>query len=486
MTRALLVPGLLLLAACSHEPVRAPQIPPVEQYTQGPVVTRLSGADAPGVPAQELVPGKDIPAQWWSLFRSPTLDRLVREALDGSPTVARAVARLRQAQEDLAARSDATSLPRVDGKLSANRVNVEPDSLGGPGLPIPMPLNLYLATVNVSYTFDFFGATRNELAALRADVDYQRYQLEAARLALAANVVTAAIREASLRQQLADAGEAIELQARQVGITEQMEKAGGASQADLAAQRGDLAKARASLPDLQRSLEQARHRLAIYTGRPPSAPDLPQFSLAEIRLPAELPLSLPSQLARQRPDIRAAEALLAQAGAKVGVATANLYPQVTLSAQVGSLADTPSNLLKSSTLFYLLGASLTQPLFHGGELQARRRSALAAYDQAAAAYRETVLKGFQDVADTLRALEADAAKLRDRADAAARASDYERITAARFQAGGVSQSAWLEAQRRLRQARLDEARAAADRYADSAALLQALGGGWWHEDSTVR
>jgi NodT family efflux transporter outer membrane factor (OMF) lipoprotein len=233
-------------------------------------------------------------------------------------------------------------------------------------------------------------------------------------------------------------------------------------------------------------LQQARHRLAVYTGRPPSAPDLPEFTLAQLKLPPELPVSLPSALARQRPDIRASEALLEQAGARVGVATANLYPQITLSAQGGSLAGKFGDLFSSGSGFYFLSAALAQPIFHGGELQAKRRSAVAAYDQAAAGYRDAVLKGFQDVADTLRALEADAAKLSQRSEATARAREYERITAARYAAGGVSQSALLEAQRRLRQARLDETQAAADRYADSAALVQALGGGWWHEDPAAR
>ncbi|HEY2628244.1 MAG TPA: TolC family protein, partial [Usitatibacter sp.] len=315
MRRTFAVCAIAMLAACSHEPLHPPQLPVVEQYTTTPV-TRTVAADGPGGQAQEFVNGRDIPAQWWSLFRSPTLDRLVREALDGSPTLASAEAKLRQAQEDLSARTDATTFPKVDAKLTADRVDIPTGALGGPGLPIASPLNLYLATVNVSYTLDLFGATRNELASLSSTVDYQRYQLEAARLMLAGNVVTTAIREASLREQVADTEEAIALQSRQLEIAEDMEKAGGVSHADVVSQRSELAKARASLPDLQKSLQQTRHRLAVYTGRPPGAPDLPEFKLAELQLPSELPLSLPSALARQRPDIRASEALLEQASAK--------------------------------------------------------------------------------------------------------------------------------------------------------------------------
>jgi NodT family efflux transporter outer membrane factor (OMF) lipoprotein len=480
MRRALTLSILAMLAACSNEPLHAPELPQVEQYTAGPAVTRTSGADLPGGQAQVFASGADIPLQWWTLFRSPSLDRLVRDALEASPTLAKAQAKLRQAEEDLNTRTDATTLPKVDAKLSANRVDIPADAFGGPRLPIATPLNLYLASVSISYTLDLFGAERNELASLRAAVDYERYEVEAARLMLAGNVVTTAIREASLRAQIADTEESIALQSRQLAIAEQLEIAGGVAHADVVGQRADLAKARASLPALQLSVQQARHRLAVYTGRPPSAPDLPQFSLSELQLPTELPVSLPSELARQRPDIRAAEALLQEAGARVGVATANQFPQIALSANAGSLATNASNLFKSGSGFYLLGASIAQPVFHGGELQAKRRSAVAAYDQAAEAYKETVLSGLQNVADTLRALEADADKLKERADAAAQARDFEKITSARYSAGGVSQVALLDAQRKLRAARLDQTQAVADRYADSAALLQALGGGWWN------
>ena len=468
------------LAACGGEPVRPPEVPVTDQYTATPIVRQTASADVAGGQAQQFAPGMDIPAQWWTLFRSPSLDRLVRDALEGSPTLARAGARLRQAQEDLSARAG-TEYPRVDAKLSANRVDVKPQSLGVQALPVAMPLNLFLASVSVSYTLDLFGSTRRELEALRAEADYQRYQLEAARLMLAGNVVTAAIREASLREQIAGTEEMIALQARSLAIAEQLERIGGAAKADIVAQRLELAQTRAVLPDLQRQLEQLRHRLAVYTGRPPSAPGVPEFRLSELQLPEELPVSLPSELARRRPDIRAAEALLMQAGARVGVATANLYPQITLSASGGSLASSGGDLLSSGTGFYLLGASLAQPLFHGDELQAKRRSAVAAYEQAGAAYQEAVLLGFQNVADTLRALETDAIKLKERANAAAQAKSYHDIISSRYEAGGVSFLALLDAQRKLRGARIEQTQAIADRYADSAALLQALGGGWWKE-----
>ena len=455
------------MLGCTHDAVRPPEVPTAARYTATPVTE------------ERLVQGKDIPAQWWTLFQSPALDGLVRQALDASPSLARANAKLRQAQEDLSARTGGTRFPKVDGKVSANRVDVNPQSLGVPALPVQTPFNLYLASVSVSYTFDLFGANRRELEGLQAGIDYQRYELEAARLTLAGNVVTAAIREASLREQIAATQEIVELQERQLAITERLVKLGTAAQADAVAQRLDLAQIRAVLPDLQRQLEQVRHRLAVYIGQPPGAAKLPEFKLTDLQLPPELPLGLPSELARQRPDIRAAEALLQQAGARVGVATANLYPQITLSANVGSLASNGGDLFSSGTGFYLLGASLTQPLFHGGELEAKRRSAIAAYEQAGAAYQEAVLQGFQNVADVLRALEADASKLKDRTEAATQARTYHDITSARFKAGGVSYFFLLDAQRKLHGALIDRTQALADRYADSAALFQALGGGWW-------
>ena len=476
MKRTLLGGVAAVLAACAADAPQPPQLPDAPGYTTTPV--ELAAADGA---TQRLVGGSEMPALWWTLFRSSALDSLVRQALQGSPTLERAGARLRQAQHDLDARSGGTRWPKVDAKVIADRIDVDPQAIGT-NLPLNTPFNLYLASVGVSYTFDLFGATRNELAALGSEVDRQRFDLEAARLMLAGNVVTTAIREAQLREQIALSEAIVALRARQLAITERLQQLGTAAQADVAAQRLELARTRATLPELQRQLEQLRHRLAVYTGQPPGAAQLPQFHLTDLQLPAELPLSVPSELARRRPDVRAAEALLQQAGARVGVATANLYPQLTLSATIGSIGSSNGgDLFAAGSGFYLLGASLAQPIFRGGELQARRRAAVAAYEQAGAAYKEVVLQGLQNGADVLRALEADALKLRERSEAAAQAQAYHDIVAARYQAGGVSHYALLEAQRQLQAALLERTQAVADRHADSAALLQALGGGWWQE-----
>ena len=477
----------IALAGCAGEPLRAPDVPTPARYTAAPLAESTASAPAVhGGDAQRFAWGRDLPAEWWTLFRSPTLDALVRRALDGSPTLARASAKLRQAEEQREARAGETRYPRVDARLSANRVDVQPEAVGAPALPVAMPLSLYLASVGISYHFDFFGATRNELEGLRLQVDAERFELEGARLMLAGNVVTAAIREASLREQIAIASELAALQERRLAIVERLEGLGTAAHADVEAQRLELAQTRALVPELERQLAQVRHRLAVYVGEAPGTAELPELRLADLQLPAELPLSLPSELARQRPDIRASEALVQRAAANVGVATANLYPQLTVSATLGSLTTHPGDLFGSGTAFSLLGASLTQPIFHGGSLQAERRAAIAAYEQSGAAYREVVLHGLQDVADVLRALEGDAARLAERARAADAARNQHAIAAARFDAGGISQLALLDVERRLRSALLDRTQAVADRYADSAALLQALGGGWWNVEAAAR
>jgi len=242
---------------------------------------------------------------------------------------------------------------------------------------------------------------------------------------------------------------------------------------------------RASLPPLKKALSQTRHQLAVYLGQPPSSiSSIPETHLQELRLPTVLPLSLPSSLARQRPDIRAAEALLHQASANVGVATANLYPKITLSASVGSQAITAGQLFGGGSEVWNAGASLMQPIFHGGELRAKRRSAVAVYDQASAAYQQIVLLGLQNVADVMRALENDANTLHELADASVQTREAYQITLEQRKIGGVSELALLDAQRQYLKASLQQVQATADRYADSASLLQALGGGWWN-DATI-
>jgi NodT family efflux transporter outer membrane factor (OMF) lipoprotein len=300
---------------------------------------------------------------------------------------------------------------------------------------------------------------------------------------LAGNVVTAAIEEASLRQQIEATEAAIAIETRQLEMARRLEQIGTVARLDVVTHDGELARTRSALPALRERLEQTRHRLAVYLGQPPGAVDLPELRFgADLRLPTELPLSLPSALARQRPDIRAAEALLHEASARVGVASASFYPQVTLSAMGGAVAVDP--LISGTAGFSLLAAAIAQPLFHGGELKAQKRMAEAAFDQAGAAYREVVLSGLQNVADILVALDADASTLSERANAAKLAKTAYDIASKQYEAGGVSLLAVLDAERQYLATSLDETRATGDRFADSAALFQALGGGWWANDAT--
>ena len=468
-----------LTTGCTVGPkYRPPEPTTVTRYGSAPLPAETASADVPGGEAQQLLAGRDVAAEWWTLFHSPALDALVRRALADSPKLASATAKLTKAQEDLAARRGRTQYPQVDARASATRIDVDPESLGVPQLPVEMPLTLYDASASVSYTLDLFGKTRRELEALAAEVDYQRFELEAARLMLAGNVVTAAIREASLRAQIERTERVAALQEELLRITERREQLGGVARVEVEQQRALLAATRAELPGLGEQLERTRHRLAIYLGQPPGTDELPELRLTDLQLPTELPVTLPSELARRRPDIQAAEALLHRASAEVGVTTANLYPRITLSASGGSLATALGSLFSGGTWFYLLGGTLIQNVFHGGELKAERRAAVAAFDQAGAAYREVLLEGLGDVADVLSALEADAATLRDRAAAAGAAKAAYDIASSRYEVGGISHLALLEAERQYASATIAETRAVAERYADSAALFQALGGGW--------
>ncbi|MDB6092426.1 MAG: efflux system, outer rane lipoprotein NodT family [Gammaproteobacteria bacterium] len=437
-------------------------------------------ADAPGPAgnAQTFVSDRDIPADWWTLFESEALDGLVRASLRDSPTVDSAKAVLRSAQATYEAQRGALLMPALDGNLSATREKVSGAAFGAPSFGSSV-FTLYSASVTVSYRLDLFGASRRQLEGLRAQTSYERWELEAANLSLTGNVVTTAINVASLRAQIAAVTTIVGSQQDQLNIVQRQFNAGGASRADVLAQTSQLAQTQATLPALEKAFAQAQHRLAVLSGRTPDA-EIPTFELERFTLPSELPLSVPAKLLRQRPDVQAAEALLHQASAQVGVATANLFPQLNLSGSIGSDALSAGTLFGSGTQTWSAGASLLQPLFHGGELRAKRRAALADLDNAAAQYRQVVLTAMQDVADTLRALEADARNLRAQAAAESTASASLEITTKQFAAGGVSHVALLIAQRQYSQARQSRVQAEAARYADTAALFQALGGGWWN------
>ncbi len=474
--------GVLLTACVVGPDFRKPSPPDVKAYTSRELPQNTESAAGPTGAAQHFVTGLDIPAQWWQLFQSPSLDQAIRQALADNPNLAAAQATLRQAQENVNAAVGSALFPAVDANASTTRQKISGASFGQPDTHFP-PFTLYNASVSVTYALDFFGGARRELEALRSQVDYQCFQFEGAYLTIASNIVTNAVKEASLRAQIAATKEIIAAEEKQLDLVERQFQLGAASRPDTLAQRTQLAQTRATLPPLEKALDQNRHQLSVLVGKlPGDAATFPTFDFDALKLPQDIPVSLPSDLVRQRPDIRAAESLLHAANAQVGVATANLYPQIKLSGSFGSESLTTGRLFTGGSSVWSASGGLTQPLFHGGELTAQRRAAIAAYDQALAQYRAAVLQAFQNVADVLRALDADAAALKAESEAEAAARDSLELSKKQFQLGAVNYLSLLNAQRGYQEARIGTVQAQALRLADTAALFQALGGGWWNEE----
>ncbi|HVE07314.1 MAG TPA: efflux transporter outer membrane subunit [Paraburkholderia sp.] len=473
------VAAVFTLAGCMVGPdYRTPAPPSTDRYTTTPLPQQTASApDASGAP-QRFAPGDDIPAAWWALFHCEPLDALIRTSLANSPNIASARAALRQSRENLRAQFGASLLPKVDAQLNAAREKFNGITFGAP--EFSEDLNLYNSSVSVSYSLDVWGGGRRQVEAARSQVDYQRYQLQAAWLALTANLVTAAVKEASLRAQIEATEEIARDEDAQLTLLKKQFELGGVGRTDVLNQQTLLAQTRATLPPLQQQLDQTRHQLAVLSGSPPSDPSLPEFRLDMFALPQTLPVSVPSALVRQRPDILAADATLHAASAQIGVATAAMFPQITLSASYGTQSLTPAELFRAESTVWSVGAGLLQPIFRGGELLAQKRAAVAAYEQAEAQYRQTVLLGFQNVADSLRALEHDATGLAAQHEAWQSAGDALEMARGQYKLGGISYLTLLITQRQYQQSVVDLAQAQAARYADTAALFQALGGGWWN------
>jgi NodT family efflux transporter outer membrane factor (OMF) lipoprotein len=471
-----------VLCGCTVGPdFHAPAAPDTDRYVAGAPLQSV-GASGSGAPVQTLIADQDIPAQWWSLFHSAQLDTLVRTALHDSPTIAAATAALRSAQEGYVAQRGASVFPQADAQFVGQREAAPGAAFGFPQAGTST-FTLFDAAVNVSYKFDLVGATRRQLEALAAQTQYQRWQLEAARLTLAANVVTTVITAASLNDQIAATLDILGTERDQLSIVQRQHNAGATPQSDVLTQQANVAALEASVPTLQKSLAQTGHRLAVLTGQTPDHAATEGLTLGALTLPTELPVSLPAKLVRQRPDVLASESQLHQASAQAGVATANLYPQLNLSGSIGSETTSISDLFGPGTTAWNIGGTLLQPLFHGGELRAKRRQAFDDLDQATAQYRGTVLSALEDVADTLRALQDDALTLQAARNAEAAAHQGLDITRRQYQAGGTAYVNLLVAQRQDAEARLTRIQAEMARFTDSAALLQALGGGWWNRDT---
>ena len=469
---------LLALAACAVGPDFAvPPAPPVSGYTPEGRPAATTSVDIAGGAAQRFDSGRDIPGEWWKVFHSRELDGLIAEALRANPSLQAAQAALWQAKENLYAQ-EGKLMPQLDANASATRQQFSPAEFGGTGAPFIF--NLFQTTVNVSYAPDVFGGQRRLIEAQSALADYQRFQLEATYLTLTSNVVTAAVQEASLRGQIDATRDIIKSEIDQLDVVRNQFDAGAAARTDVLTQQSEVATAQATLPPLQKQLEQQRHVLLALIGRFPNDARNDHLTLASLRLPTDLPVSLPSQLVEQRPDVRVSQAQLHQASAQIGVAIANRLPQFTLTGDYGSAAVTTAALFTPSALIWSAAASGTQPLFHGFTLLHQQRAAEAAYDQAGAQYRSTVLAAFQNVADALRALQLDAATLKAQRAALRAASETLDLARGQYRLGAITYLILLNAQHSYQQARLAVVQAQAARYADTAALFQALGGGWWN------
>ena len=482
---ALVVATTVAASACAVGPdFKTPPPPATTHYTRAPEPTGTVAAPGASGVAQTFSSERDIPADWWTLYHSSALDELVRQALTDSPTVQAAQATLLTAVETWKANRGALLLPAVDATGTAIRQKEPGAAFGQPGSSFLF--NLFDASVGVTYRLDLFGASRRQVEGFRAQADYQRWEFEAARLTLSANVVTTAVNIASLHAQIGALTDIVASEREQLKVVQRQFDAGAASRSDLLAQQTQVAQNEAQLPALEKQLAQAQHRLAVLVGRTPDDTSVPDFTLEQLTLPAQLPLSVPSKLVRQRPDVQAAEALLHQATALLGVATADMYPQLNLTGSIGSETVQASDLFKTGSAAWNVGGSLTAPLFHGGELLSLKHAARADLDRATAAYREAVLAALQDVADTLRALEADARTLQADQITESDAQDTLNMTKLQYKVGGVSYLTLLNAERVYLQARQSRVQAEAARYADTAALFQALGGGWWNRQNNAK
>ncbi len=462
-----------------------PASPHVHSYLETPlphktVPTRSAGKAGK---AQTFVTGADIPADWWYLYHSPALNQLITTGLANNPNLTAAYASLRVAQETLNAQIGNSLFPAFNAVVGGERQRFSDATLGsnrGSSL-----FNLFNATVNVSYTLDVFGGARRQIEALRAQVDYQQFELIAAYLSLTSNIVTTAVTIASLDAQIQATHDLLKAQENQLVILQKQFQLGGIARDTVLTQETLVNQTRATLPPLEKSVSQSRHALSVLVGAFPNGP-LPTIKLDALNLPTRLPVSLPSQLVRQRPDVRASEALLHAASAQIGVATANLFPQFALTGTYGWEALVPSQLFSSFSKVWSIAGQVTQPIFHGGALFAQRRQAVAAFEAACAQYRLVVLQGFQNVADTLRALEADARTLRAQKRAENSARENLILTQKQYRLGGVNYLALLNAQEQYQSTRIARIQAQAARYNDTAALFQALGGGWWNKSWCVK
>jgi len=490
MARVRFAAGLVLAASlggCMVGPdFKTPEPPPTNRYLPDEGATLdLVSAGIPGGEAQRVVRNLDIPTQWWSVFQSQPLNGLIDRSLKANPDIKSAVAALKVSQQT--ARAQRAALFPTVGVAGTAAQTQAPTVLSAPTADGNFVFGLFTALLNITYSPDVWGGTRRGIESAEAQAEAQCFLLEAAYLTLASNVVVAAITEASLRAQVQATERIVAAQRETLGILQGQAGLGAISGADVANQQAALAQAEAALPSLQKALAQQRNLLATLTGNFPSTALAESFQLNDLKLPADLPLSLPARLVEQRPDIRAAEANVHSAAAQVGVAVAAQLPQINLSAMVGSQALTPGSLFSAAVgpASTIVSAGIMQTLLDGGALQAKKRAAQAALEQAQAQYESVVLSAFRNVADTLRALEHDARALKATVTAEQAAGTSLNIARRRLEVGDTTYVVVLIAELTYQQALLARIQAQTNRLMDTAALFQALGGGWWNRNEPI-
>jgi NodT family efflux transporter outer membrane factor (OMF) lipoprotein len=465
-----------ILGGCAVGPdFKVPDPPPMSGYL--PPGNRPLG--------RIFAPGADIPARWWELFQSAHLNDLVEHGIAHNADLQAAEAAVRVAQTNALAQRGAL-FPQVAANWNSSRQLTPTATLDSNAASGAAIYSLHTAQVTVGYVLDVWGGTRRQIESLEAVTQAQAFQREGVYLTLTSNIALAAIQEASLRGQIAATRRLIDLQSRLLTILRRQNNLGQIALPEVLVQETALAQTKLLLPPLERQLDQQRHLLAALTGRFPSEEIAASFRLGSFRLPRQLPLTLPADLVCQRPDVRAAEASVHAANAQIGVAIANRLPQITLSGNAGSTADAVSRLFSPGTNLWMIAGNALQPVFDGGTLRYKQKGAEEAWTQAIAQYRSTVLVAFQNVADVLRALQADGRALSAAITAEQAAKRSIDLVRRQVEQGQVSLPILLNAQQAYLQTSLARVQAEAARLADTVALFQALGGGWWNRwDATV-
>lgn len=455
-----------------------PAPPDVHAYTPQPLSTTVATANVAGGEAQRFVPGGEMSGDWWTLFHSQPLNALIDEALKNNHDLKAAQAAIRVAREHVFAQQGAY-YPSVSGNYAASRQK-QSASLSPTPNDNAFQYNLFTPQLTISYVPDIFGLNMRTVESLKAQEQQARYQMVATYTTLTSNVVVTAIQEGALQAQIDATHEIIDANMKMVDILKYQLAKGYASRLDLAAQQSQLEAAIATLPPLVKQLAQQRDLLAVLVGRFPSdAPDT-KFELSSLQLPKDIPVSLPSKLVAQRPDVLQAEENLHSASAQIGVAVANRLPNIQLTANAGNTALVIGQTFASGNGFWEIGAELAAPIFDGGNLMHQEHAARAAYVQALEQYRSTVHTAFQNVADALVALDQDAVALKSAAAAEDAAKVTLDLSTRQLKDGYANYLAVLNAEQAYQQARIVRLQAQASRFSDTAALFQALGGGWWN------